>query len=370
MPQKRTDLPPVCSHNSTSTRQAAASFNATDSPLMSLSLVQSLRLAAVLEDCSDQLDILGYTLTVQVGRERGAAAAQERTRLTKLRRDCQYVKQQISKLHSELEGEQSFTSILQVVEEEEQRKKAENMQREAKMELEQRKRALRRQQEALQRKTEKLEELYWLTKELNRQLDEQSLNAAIRRSLVENDTELQLQWAQKKTGQAERLLEDQLQLLQKQLEEEARVHEESEKFLRNRQEVTPPTRLNAVFSEAVVHEFSVLQQQLQQWQQHTKQMLHEKEEQLNKVCRSRIVNLDKVTEMKRKFAEMEEVVKEEMKEQEKRDQQQARVTAATKLQAWWRGCMVRLGLGGGGDKAKEDKKSKKKKADKKKKKKK
>ncbi|AWO97088.1 putative IQ domain-containing protein G-like [Scophthalmus maximus] len=77
------------------------------------------------------------------------------------------------------------------------------------------------------------------------------------RSLVENDTELQLQWAQKKTGQAERLLEDQLQLLQKQLEEEARVHEESEKFLRNRQEVTPPTRLNAVFSEAVVHEFSV-----------------------------------------------------------------------------------------------------------------
>lgn len=47
------------------------------------------------------------------------------------------------------------------------------------------------------------------------------------------------------------------QLLQKQLEEEARVHEESEKFLRNRQEVTPPTRLNAVFSEAVVHEFSV-----------------------------------------------------------------------------------------------------------------
>lgn len=46
-----------------------------------------------------------------------------------LSRCSQYVKQQISKLHSELEGEQSFTSILQVVEEEEQRKKAENMQR-------------------------------------------------------------------------------------------------------------------------------------------------------------------------------------------------------------------------------------------------
>lgn len=43
---------------------------------MSLSQSQSLTVAAVLEDCSDQLDIVGHTLTVQMSRERGAAAAQ------------------------------------------------------------------------------------------------------------------------------------------------------------------------------------------------------------------------------------------------------------------------------------------------------
>lgn len=43
---------------------------------MSLSRIQSLRLAAVLEDCSDQLDILGHALTVQISRERSSAPAQ------------------------------------------------------------------------------------------------------------------------------------------------------------------------------------------------------------------------------------------------------------------------------------------------------
>lgn len=43
---------------------------------MSLSQSQSLTVAAVLEDCSDQLDIVGHTLMVQISRERGAAAVQ------------------------------------------------------------------------------------------------------------------------------------------------------------------------------------------------------------------------------------------------------------------------------------------------------
>lgn len=43
---------------------------------MCLSRIQSLRLAAVLEDCSDQLDILGHALTVQINRERSSAAPQ------------------------------------------------------------------------------------------------------------------------------------------------------------------------------------------------------------------------------------------------------------------------------------------------------
>lgn len=174
---------------------------------MSLSRIQRLRLAAVQEDCRDQLDILGHTLTLRISKERGPAAAQvlfmftvqrnicqtavcwwwsacfharlfslswtntlnkmvcycafvwvcvqEKTRLTKLRRDwwviqtkeyyvastsvsdclisrflcSQYTSQQVSKLHLELEEDQSFSFLQQAAEEEEQTEKAENIRR-------------------------------------------------------------------------------------------------------------------------------------------------------------------------------------------------------------------------------------------------
>lgn len=177
---------------------------------MSLSRIQRLRLAAVQEDCRDQLDILGHTLTLRIRKERGPAAAQvlfmytvqrnsyqtavcwwwrdcfharlfslswtntlnkmvcycafvwvcvqEKTRLTKLRRDwwvvqtngqknitrhrllflikfvthslcSQYTSQQVSKLHLELEEDQSFSFLQQAAEEEEQTEKAENIRR-------------------------------------------------------------------------------------------------------------------------------------------------------------------------------------------------------------------------------------------------
>nr|XP_046256498.1 dynein regulatory complex protein 9 isoform X1 [Scatophagus argus] len=316
---------------------------------MSLSRIQSLRLAAVLEDCSDQLDILEHTLIVQISRERGPAAAQEKARLTKLREDCHYISHQVSMLHLELEEKQSFSSLQQVVEDEEQKKKAEKMRREATRELEQRKQNVQRQQEEFKQKTEKLQDMDELVKDIMHQLNEQSSKIVSKKRILEKNIELQLLQTQEESRQAKKLLEDQLEVLRKQLKEESRVHEESEKFLQNRHKE--------------------LQQQLQQWQKRTKQMLQEKEQQLNSVCCKRTVNLDRLTEMRRKFREMEQVVMEDREEQEKLHQQQAEARAATKLQAWWRGCMVRRGLGSF-KKAEEDKKGKKKKEGKRKKKKK
>ncbi|XP_026226858.1 dynein regulatory complex protein 9 [Anabas testudineus] len=314
---------------------------------MSLSRIQSLGIAAVLEDCSNQLDIVGHIVRVQISRERGAAAAQERARLSKLRRDCQYISKQIYTLHLELEEKQSFSSMLNVMEEEEQKKMDENLKREEKIKLVQRRKALQRKKEELQQKNEQLKELNRHSRDLRHQANEHSLKSASRKKNAEKDVELQLQLTQKETSQAEKLLEDQLELLQKQLKEEVRVHKEAEKFLQNQQEE--------------------LQQQLQQWQQLTNQMLEEKEQQLNSVSCKRTVNWDKLSEMRRTFREMEQVVMEDREEQEKLRQQQEQARAATKLQAWWRGCMVRRGLGTF-KKTDEGKKGKKKKEGKKKKK--
>ncbi|KAK2910624.1 dynein regulatory complex protein 9 [Channa argus] len=316
---------------------------------MSLSRIQSLRLSAVLEDCSNRLDILGHTLRVQISTEQGTAPAQEKARLTKLRMDCQYISQLVFNLHLELKEKQSFNSLLDVIQEEEQKKMHENMRRQEKKELKLRKQNLQTRKEELQQKTELLKDLKGHHCDLREQLKEHSKKIAEKKKTAKKYIEMLLQLTEKETRRAEKMLEDQLELVQKQLREEGRVHEESEKFLQNQQEE--------------------LQQQLEKWEQFTKQMLQEREQHLNSVCSKIIVNGNKQSEMRRKFIEMEQVVIEEREEQEKLRQQQEQARAATKIQAWWRSCMVRLGLSTV-KKADEGKKGKKKEPKKKKKKKK
>ncbi|XP_033959286.1 dynein regulatory complex protein 9 isoform X2 [Pseudochaenichthys georgianus] len=302
---------------------------------MSLSRIQSLRLAAVVEDCADQLEILGHTLTVQIRKERGDSADQEIARLTKLRRDCQSITQQVSLLHVDLEEKQCITSLVQLGEEEEQKKRDDQMRREAKKELEQRNQALRIQHEETQEKNEKLKDLSKQARDLQHKMEDLSGKMAHRKKLEEKNLELQLQQTQREGSQTGKLLEHEQELLQRQIKEETRVHEESETFLQRRNEE--------------------VQQQQEQWQQSTKQRLQEKEQRLNTESCKRTVNLDRLMEMKRMYRGMEQVVMEDRDEQEKLRQEQAKARAVTKVQAWWRGCMVRRCLGS--FKKEEDKKA-------------
>lgn len=264
----------------------------------------------MLEDCRDQLDILGHTLTLRISRKQIFEATQEKTILTQLRRDCQYISQQVSKLHFELEKNQSFSFLQQVAEEEEQ----ENIENEAKRKLLLKKQTQQRQQEEMQERTETLQDKVRLVKDLKHHLNEQSAKIAIKNNIVElTETE---------RSHAAKLLRDQVELLTKQLKEETKVHKESEQFLQNR-----------------------YQEQLQQWQQCTNQLLQEKQQRLNSLHCQSAIHLDRQMEMREKLREMQQVVMEDREEQEKLLQQQVEVKAATKLQAWWRGCMFRWGLG-------------------------
>ncbi|XP_022065518.1 dynein regulatory complex protein 9 [Acanthochromis polyacanthus] len=312
---------------------------------MSLSRTQSLRMTAALEDCSTKMDIVRHLLTVQIS---GEPAAQEKVRLAKLTGDCQYISLQMSTLCLELREKQSFISLLQVVEEEEQKQKADVKTREAKIELKYREQALQMQMEAFQIKTDKLKDMERLCRDMEKQHKEQLSKIANKKKTEERSAELQLQLRQKETCHAEKLLEDRLELLQKQLKEEIMLHQKSEKFLQNQHEE--------------------LKQLLDKWEQRTKQMLQEKERQLNTVCCKKTLNFDKLMERKRQLKEMEQVVMEDREEQKKLLQKQKEVRAATKLQAWWRGWMVRRGLGSF-KKAEENKKGTAKKEGKKKKKK-
>ncbi|XP_041842871.1 dynein regulatory complex protein 9 isoform X2 [Melanotaenia boesemani] len=227
---------------------------------------------------------------------------------------CQLISQQMSSLCVELQEKQSFSSFLQVVKEKEQKKSNKEKRREIDMKLKLRKSNLQRQQQELLDKSKELERLSSYCAHLRDEIAfEKMQQISVQKPM------------QKKSCKAENLLEDELELLQKKMKEERRVHEESEKFLQNTQKE--------------------LQQVLQNWQQCTKQMLQEKEDQLNNTSCKRTLNFDRIMEMRRKLRVMEQVVMEDKEEQEQLRQQQAEATAAIKLQAWWRCCMVRRGLG-------------------------
>ncbi|XP_069028162.1 dynein regulatory complex protein 9-like isoform X2 [Embiotoca jacksoni] len=267
---------------------------------MSLSRSQSLRTAAVVEDCSLQLDMLGHSLHVKASRPRGTLAAQERRRLTVLRRECQRMSELMSEMHLELQEKQTFSCLQPVVEEEEQKKKEEEMKRELEDELGRRGQALKRQKDELQHMCEELRERTSLCSHLKSELMRQKSKLDGKKTAEQSSTEQKVQQTQRETCQAETLLRDELK---------------------------------------------ELQQKKQQLQRRSEQMLQEKKKQLEDVCRKRTSNLDRLTEMRTKFQEMEQVVLEDREEQEKERLLQAEARAATKLQAWWRGCTVRRGLG-------------------------
>ncbi|KAL6108758.1 iqcg [Pungitius sinensis] len=307
---------------------------------MCLSRVQSLAVAAVLEDCSDELDVLGLAVALRADKERGPAKAQEKARLTNLRRDCQSISQQVLKLSSELEEKQSFSTLLATLEEVKQEREAKDMKRQTKTELMQRITTLRRQQAELQQKDCTLKE----TERLQEQLNDQTIRENTKKILEEKSLALELEQVLSNNSKAEKQLEDQREMVQIQLKEEMQVHEKSVKFLLNRQK-----------------ELQLLQQQ---WKGRTVNMLQEKKKEVASVCCRRTLNVDKLAEMRRKIREMEQVVMEDREEQEKLRQQQMEARAATKLQKWWRGCMARRGLGS--YKKADDKKGEKKKRKKKK----
>lgn len=278
-------------------------------------MIQRLRLEAILEDCSDQLDILGHSLTLRLSREQGPTSAKEQARLTNLRSDCESNSENVCQLHLELEENLSFSFVQHEVEEEEEREKAENIRCEVKRKLEQRKKTQQRQQDELRQKTELLQEMDQHIKDLRQEVNEQ-VSKIIG---IENILEL----TQKERDHSEELLMNKLELLNQQLEEEKRVHMESEKFLQKK------------FEEL---------QKLKHWEQSTEQMMQEREELLNSIGSKRTVNLDRLAEMRRKLADMQQVVMEDRDEQELLLTMEAEETAATRIQAWWRGCIVRHGV--------------------------
>ncbi|XP_055019371.1 dynein regulatory complex protein 9 [Boleophthalmus pectinirostris] len=302
---------------------------------MRLSRSQSLRVAAVLEDFHSQLALLAVSFTVKL--ENNPHSLHEKEQMKKLIQDCHALSELLATICEELEENQTFTFLLKKIEDEEERKQmmVEHIRRVTKADFREKQEFCTKLEEELQNKHSLFERLVGEYAKLEVQQEDQNE----KNKMIKRDKEDKLQMLQKEASDKEEMLNKQIKLVKERMERERHSHNVSMKFLQNQQEE--------------------MKQLEGMWEERTRTLRQAKAQELNDVRCKITLRLDRLMEMRRKFRVMEQVVMEDKEEQEKLQQEQHLIKAATKVQAFWRGCMVRKGLGIY-KKTEEDKKSKKK----------
>ncbi|XP_029485744.1 dynein regulatory complex protein 9 isoform X2 [Oncorhynchus nerka] len=324
-----------------------------------LSGVELLRLCTVLQDCAAQLSVLGHimpdtyrgrpeadkfvsadigqVLEQQKGAEQNLKAARqferESGRLSDATRELHRSQKELNRTLEE--NPLSPDNLAKV-----QRDREEGGRRRTK--------ALQRQLLDIRKeKTLELQRREEMTAHLKDQLQEMKAKTGLERKYVKSSAELLVYQGQKINTHSEKQLEDEIRLQQERLEEERRVHMEMETFLKEHQ--------------------TSLGEKLEVWMERYERDMEDKQQELNSLRNNKANNLSQLQELAKKYRDSEQVVIEDRMEKEalrrKLEKEHMERDAATKIQSWWRGTLVRRGLGPykKGKKPKEGKKGKKKK---------
>ncbi|XP_045857428.1 dynein regulatory complex protein 9 isoform X2 [Meles meles] len=353
-----------------------------------LSILDVLRISAVLEDTTDQLSILNYIMPVQYERRQSISMKnksleklpeasrplritspflpKEETKLPeiqngsqftnefnkmqdlvfktptrqtimsveilkKIQTDRQFLSDIIADTMQELEESGTFTSL----------KKALSKERENKMHFydviareEKGKNQIRSlQKQLLNVKRERQAEVQSRNEyiaHLRDQLQEMKAKTNMENRYMKRNTELQISQTQKKCNRAEELLLEEIEKLRLKTEEENRIHLEIETFLRKEQQK--------------------LEEKLEFWMEKFDKDTEMKQNELNALKAAKASDLAHLQELARTIREYEQVIIEDRLEKEKtrkkREQDDLELKSIIKLQAWWRGTMVRREIGG------------------------
>ncbi|XDB46662.1 PREDICTED: IQ domain-containing protein G isoform X2 [Capra hircus] len=356
-----------------------------------LSILDVLRISAVLEDTTDQLSILNYIMPVQYekrqsismkdnkemhseGRssEKGPLASEpskissplvhkEEPKLPEIRQggqfnkvqdlifkkptrqtimntetlkkiqiDRQFLSDVITETMEELQEEGTFTNLL----------KALGKERESKMhfydiiarEENGRKKIKSLQKQLLNVKKERQVEVQNRNEyiaHLKDQLQEMKAKTNMENHYMKRNTELQISQTQKKCSKTEELLLEEIEKLRLKTEEENRIHAEIELFLRKEQQ---------------------LEEKLEFWMEKFDKDTEMKQNELNALKSAKASDLAHLQELAKTIREYEQVIIEDRIEKEKtrkkREQDDLELRSIIKLQAWWRGTVVRREIGG------------------------
>ncbi|KAG9274723.1 IQ domain-containing protein G [Astyanax mexicanus] len=315
--------------------------------------VDRLRVCAVLERCVDQLAILGSIMPdirrVCPGAEEaeGLCRAERRQTLAKAERDRQVVAQVITDLLSEIQESGTFYSLVQATEEE---KRKGDLQPDTFISQELRIKDLQQQLVDIQKeKTLEIERLDGIRTEMEKQLQQVTLQTSKKKNYAISSTDLLIYQGEKMARQKEQSLKEKKKMVQARIEEAIRVQEDTESFLKT--------------------EKTDLQEKLAYWMDRYEKKTEEKEQELSILKSQRADIQAQLQSLALKCKEMDQfIIVDEMERealQLQLEKEQQEKEAATKIQAWWRGTLVRKAMKAkskakGGKKGKRKGKGKKK----------
>ncbi|XP_053316754.1 dynein regulatory complex protein 9 [Spea bombifrons] len=250
--------------------------------------------------------------------------------LKKVQMDRQFAADTIADMLKELEVSGSFQSLQQAVAREKEKKA--NFYSTIAREEEGRKKIKSLQKQLQDVKKEKEMEMQSRTEliaHLKDQLQEMKAKTGMEDKYVKKDTDLQVSQTQKKCNIAESDLQKELQAVKDKMDEEIRVHMEIDNFLRQHQQE--------------------LEEKLEYWMEKYDKDTEEKQTELNNLKSARANDLTLLQDLAKQYEDYERVIIEDRLEKEnalkEKRQAETELESTIKIQAWWRGTMVRRGLG-------------------------
>lgn len=165
---------------------------------------------------------------------------------------------------------------------------------------------------------------------LKDQLQEMKAKTNMENRYMKKNTELQISQTQKKCNKTEELLLEEIEKLRSKTEEENRIHMEIEVFLRKEQQK--------------------LEEKLEFWMEKFDKDTEMKQNELNALKSAKAADLAHLQDLAKTLREYEQVIIEDRLEKEKTrkkmEQDELELKSILKLQAWWRGTVVRNEIGG------------------------
>ncbi|XP_019304225.2 dynein regulatory complex protein 9 isoform X3 [Panthera pardus] len=318
-----------------------------------LSILDVLRISAVLEDTTDQLSILNYIMPVQYERRQSVNMKKnkeihfEGKTLEKFSDDPKtskitspFLPKEETKLPEIRQGSQlanGFNKTQDLIFKKPIRQTIMSTETLKKIQVDReekgRKQIRSLQKQLLNVKRERQAEVQSRNEyiaHLKDQLQEMKAKTNLENRYMKRNTELQISQTQKKCNRTEELLLEEIEKLRLKTEEENRIHMEIEMFLRKEQQK--------------------LEEKLEFWMEKFDKDTEMKQNELNALKSAKASDLAHLQDLAKMIREFEQVIIEDRIEKEKTrkkiEQDHLELKSVLQLQAWWRGTMVRRELGG------------------------